>query len=121
MHHTKDEAAVGNESELLSRNAITSASADGVSAEVNGEKSFRSWDCVTSVGATIVPQGDANIFVLAVVFDDMRTFVAGESEAVWPQMLDHLHASLPGIEPFSSWGPKLVAEPGAVALFDRDG
>ena len=104
---------------LLSRNVITSASTDGIAVQVNGRVEVRPWDRVTSAGATIVAHGPATIFVLAICFDDIRTCVIGEIEAAWPQLVELLHTRLPGVEPFDSWGPRLLAKPGVAALFER--
>lgn len=89
--------AVKTDNDLLARNVITSASADGIAVEVNGRDDLRPWDSVTSIGATIVNHGEAKIFVLAICFDDVRTFVVGEIEAAWPQMVEFLHTCLPGV------------------------
>jgi hypothetical protein len=115
----RGESAVETDNDLLSRNVITSATADGIVVQVNGRDELRPWSSVTSAGATIVDHADAKIFVLAIGFDDVRTFVIGEIEAAWPQMVELLHTRLPSVEPFSSWGPKLLATPGVVDLFDR--
>jgi hypothetical protein len=111
--------AVETDNDLLSRNVITSASTDGFTLEVNGEEESRPWKSVTSAGATIVKHGEANIFVVAIVFDDVRTFVIGEIEAAWSSVVELLHTCLPGVEPFSSWGARLLESPGVVNLFDR--
>ncbi|MEG3147167.1 hypothetical protein U1839_21150 [Sphingomonas sp. RT2P30] len=107
------------DNDLLTRNVIASASADTIAVEVNGREEIRSWDSVTSAGATFVNHGEAKIFVIAIAFDDGRTFVVGEIDTGWPQVIEFLHVGLPGVEPFTSWGPRLLAEPGVVALFDR--
>jgi hypothetical protein len=112
--------AVETDNDLLSRNVVISASAVGISVEVNGRDEFRSWESITSAGATLVKHGDANIFVLAIGFDDERTFIIGEIETAWPQMVELLHTRLSGVEPFSSWGPRLLAKPGITALFERE-
>lgn len=106
--------------DLLSRNIIASVSIDGLTVLVNGKEAFRSWHNITAASATTVKHGDANIFVLAIVFDDLRTFVLAEIEAAWAQMVELLHTCLSGVEPFTSWGPNLLAEPGVAALFERD-
>lgn len=107
------------DNDLLSRNVITSVSPAGFGVQINGQNEFRPWDSVTSAGATIVDHGDAKIFVLALSFDDVRTFVLGEIEPAWPQLVELLHTCLPGVEPFTSWGPRLLAAPGVAALFER--
>ena len=106
--------------DLLSRNIIASASVDGLTVMVNGREVFRPWHSITAASATTVTHGDARIFVLAIVFDDQRTFVLAEIEAAWAQMVELLHTCLPGVEPFPSWAPKLRAEPGVATLFERD-
>lgn len=110
---------MATDDDLLSRNVISSASTDGVIVIVNGAEELRPWETVTAVSATTVEHGGARIFVLALAFDDVRAFVLGEVETAWPQMVEHLHVGLPGVEPFSSWGPKLLAEPGVLELFER--
>lgn len=107
--------------DLLRRNIISAASRDGLTVEVNGQNQLRSWDSITSVGATIVSHGEAKIFVMAIALDDVRTFVVGEIEPAWPLLIALLHVCLPEVEPFSSWGPRLLAEPGVVDLFERSG
>lgn len=106
--------------DLLSHNFISSASADGLAVTINGTREFRPWDRVIAASATTVKHGPADIFVLAIVFDDVRTFVLGEIEAAWSQMVELLHACLPGVEPFTSWGPQLLTEPGVLNLFERE-
>lgn len=105
--------------DLLSAGTITSASSAGLAVMVNRQDAIRSWESITSVGAAIVHHGPARIFVLAIGFDDVRTFVISEFEPVWPQMVELLHVHLPGAEPFSSWAPKLIEKPGVVVLYER--
>jgi hypothetical protein len=111
---------VETDDDLLSRNVISAASTDGVVVIVNGAEHLRPWETVTAASATTVERGDARIFVLAIVFDDTRAFVVGEVEAAWSQVVEHFHVCLPGVEPFSTWGPKLLEEQGVLDLFDRD-
>jgi hypothetical protein len=105
------------EPDLLARCYLTSASPEGLMAIVNGETETRPWSSITSAGATIVEHGGSNIFVLALSFDDTRSFVVGEIEPAWTSIIEHLHGQLPGVEPFSSWGPRLIETPGVVSLF----
>lgn len=116
----RTDRAMATEDDLLSRNAITAASVDDIAMLVNGREEVRPWERITSVGATIVRHGPGSIFVLAIVFDDVRTFVIGEIEPAWPQLVDLLHTRLPGVEAFTSWGPRLLKEPGVANLFERD-
>ncbi|MDB5580969.1 MAG: hypothetical protein JWR80_6145 [Bradyrhizobium sp.] len=109
------------EGDLLSRSAVIAASIDGIAVEVTGRSEVRPWDSITSVGATLVHHGEAKIFVLAISFDDVRTIVIDETNIAWPHMVELLHTCLPGVEPFTSWAPKLLAKPGVIELFDREG
>ena len=102
--------------DLPDRCYLTSASEDGLVAIVNGKPETRPWSSITSVGATIVEHG-ANIFVLALSFDDLQTFVVGEIEPAWASIIERLHIRLRGVEPFSSWGPRLIETPGVVDLY----
>lgn len=113
------EASAPPEPDLLARCYLTSASADGLIAVVNGTAEMRTWSSITSAAATIVEHGGSNIFVLAIAFDDGRTFVVGEIEPAWPSIVEHLHVQLPDVEPFSSWGPRLIESPGVVNLLGR--
>lgn len=110
-------ASTSPEPDLLARCYLTSASPAGLTAIVNGETETRAWSSITSVGATIVEHCGANIFVLALSFDDLRTFVAGEIEPAWTPVIEQLHLQLPGVEPFALWGPRLIETPGVVNLF----
>jgi hypothetical protein len=111
---------VETDDELLSRNVISAASTDGLVVIVNGAEQIRPWDTVTAASATTVERGDARIFVLAIVFDDVRTFVLAEIEAGWSQVVEYFHLCLPGVEPFSTWAPRLLAEQSVLDLFDRE-
>ena len=115
-----DDLAVETDDDLLSRNIISSVSTDGVVVIVNGAEHLRSWNTVTAASATTVERGDARIFVLAIVFDDARAFVVGEVDAAWSQVVEYFHLCLTGVEPFSAWGPRLLARPGVRELFDRE-
>ncbi len=106
--------------DLLSRNVITSASPDGLVAIINGTTEVRAWDTVTAVSATIVEHGGAQILVAAIEFDDGRHFVVGEIEPGWTSIVEQLHLGLPGVEPFTSWAPRLIDRPGVVELYDLD-
>lgn len=94
--------------DLRARNVITSASSEGLVAIINGTTELRRWNTVTAVGATIVEHTGAQILVLSIAFDDTRNFVVGEVEPGWTSIVEHLHVSLPGVEPFTSWAPKLI-------------
>jgi hypothetical protein len=115
------EATASPEPDLLVRCYLMSASPTGLVAVVNGETETRPWSSIMSVGATIVEHGAANIFVLALSFDDARSFVVGEIEPAWASIVEHLHVQLPNVEPFSSWGPRLIENPGVVDLFGQCG
>jgi hypothetical protein len=84
---------------------------------VNGDTELRPWSSITSAGATIVEHNGSNIFVLALAFDDMRTMVVGETEPAWTPIIEQIHVQLPGVEPFSSRGPRLIETPGVVDLY----
>jgi hypothetical protein len=103
--------------DLLARCYLTSASPDGLTAIVNGQSEQRPWSSITSASATIVEHGGVNIFVLALTFDDTRCFVVGEIEPAWTPIIEQIHVQLPGVEPFASWGPRLIETPGVVDLF----
>jgi len=106
--------------DLLNRNVILSASPSGITVQVNGKEELLAWDNVAMASATIVEHCGANIFALAILFDDVRTFIIGEVDAAWPQVIENLPSCLPSVEPFSSWGPKLLAEPALMVLFERE-
>ncbi|MDB5575592.1 MAG: hypothetical protein JWR80_768 [Bradyrhizobium sp.] len=55
--------------------------------------------------------------VLSIGFDDHRTFVVAEIERGWTSIVNQLHAHLP-VEPFSSWAPRLIEQPGVVELYE---
>jgi hypothetical protein len=106
--------------DLLSRNVITGASPEGLVAIINSAHELRPWNTVTAVGATIVEHAGAQILVLSIAFDDTRNFVVGEVEPGWTSIVEQLHLSLPGVEPFTSWAPRLIESPGVVELYDLD-
>lgn len=108
-----------NDTNLLQRNPIVGASSVGIIVRVDGQDEIRGWDRVTSVTAAPVKHGDGSIFVLAVEFNDVRVFVIGEIEPGWAQLVEQLPIGLPGVEPFAKWGPKLLAAPDVVELFER--
>ncbi|MDB5726720.1 MAG: hypothetical protein JWQ16_3474 [Novosphingobium sp.] len=110
-------ASTSPETDLRARCYLTSASPAGLVAIVNGKPETRPWSSITSASATIVEHGGSNIFVLAMLFDDGRTFVVGEIEPAWASTIDQLHGQLPGVEPFASWGPRLIESPGVVNLY----
>jgi hypothetical protein len=105
--------------DFFDQGMIKSASKAGLNAVVSGRDEVRPWGSVTSVGATIVTHGPANIFVLAIAFDDMRTFVIGEVEQAWSQVIEHLDTCLPIMRPFASWAAQLLEHPGVVSLYER--
>jgi hypothetical protein len=105
------------EPDILARCYVASASPDGLIVVVNGKPEMRPWSSITSAGATIVEHNGSNIFVLALAFDDLRTLVIGEIEPAWTPVIEQLYVQLPGVEPFSSWGPRLIETPGVVNLF----
>jgi hypothetical protein len=113
-------ASTSQEPNLLARCYLASASPDGLIAVVDGKPEMRTWSSITSAGATIVEHGAANIFVLALSFDDTRSFVIGEIEPAWASIVQYLHVQLPGVEPFASWGPRLIENPGVVSLYGDD-
>lgn len=114
------EASTAPDPDLLARNYLASASSDGLAAVINGKPEMRTWSSITSADATLVEHGGSNIFVLALAFDDGRSFVVGEVEPAWPSIIEALHVQLPGVEPFSSWGPRLIDTPGVVSLYGED-
>lgn len=101
------------------RNEIVGASADAVTLLINGREETRSWDGVVNVSATIAEYRGSHIFAMVISFDDDRTFVVGEHERAWGPLVDQLHRQLPNVEEFTSWGPRLLAEPGAIDLYNR--
>jgi hypothetical protein len=113
------EASTSPEPDLLARCYLTSASPEGLTAVVDGKSEIRSWSSITAAAATIVEHVGSNIFVLAVEFDDGRTFVTGEVEPAWASIIEQIHFRVPGVEAFSTWGPGLIENPGVVNLFGQ--
>ncbi len=110
-------ATTSTEADLLARCHLVSACATGLTVIIEGKSETRAWSSINSAGATIVEHGGTDIFVLALSFNDLRTFVVGELEPAWTPIIEQLHIHLPGVEPFASWAPRLIETPGVVNLF----
>ena len=108
-----------NDEDLLQRNPIIGASPAGIAVQVNGQDEIRTWDRVTTISVAPVKHGEATIFVMGVGFDDTRVFVLGEIEPGWAELVEQLPIGLPGVEDFSAWGPRLLAAPDVLNLYER--
>lgn len=106
---------------LGGRNTIVGIEDAGLRVSVGERAEVRPWPTIDVITAALVPNGDASIFVLAAGFLDGRALVLGEVEPAWREVIEALHLYLPGVEPFTEWGPRLVQHPGIVVLYGSDG
>ncbi len=100
------------------RNFISGASADGLRVEINGAQSFAPWSTIDFISAAHVPRGQASFFLIGIEMNDGRVFMLSETEPAWSEVVDLLHIHLDHVEPFTQWGPRLIAEPADIVLYE---
>lgn len=106
---------------LRGRNIITGASEAGLVGRVDGVIRDMPWTAITGIIAGLVQQAEIPRFVLALTLEDSsgsRSFLVGESEPVWVQLISVLHLGLPDVAPYARWGAALAAAPTVIDLFE---
>ncbi len=102
---------------LTGRNTILGATADGIVAQIDGRKTRCPWSVVEGIAAALVPDGQASLFVLSIGFANGRSILLAEIETGWTEVVAALHLHLADVEPFTVWGPRLLAKPTVYWLY----
>lgn len=103
---------------LYPRNTIDGAAEEGLVRSISGIHRIAPWGSITQVHAALVDHNDRTIFILGVSFADSSTFLLGEIEPGWSEVVDALCKNL-AIEPFEEWGPRILANPELFEWFNR--
>ncbi len=108
---------VASELPPSTRNTLVDATADGIVAQIDGKETRVPWSAVEGIAAALVLDGQAPLFVLSAGLADGRSILLAEIEPGWTKVVASLHLYLPGVEPFTIWGPRLIAEPTVYELY----
>ena len=106
-----------NDAPSTCRNTILGATADGIVAQIDGKETRCPWSVVEGIAAALVPDGQASLFVLSIGFTNGRSILLAEIEAGWTEVVAALHLHLADVEPFTVWGPRLLAKPTVYWLY----
>jgi len=100
------------------RTRVTDAHADGLVMDDKERTWTLPWSAIEEVVACRVPNGNALSIILA--FDPGESVVlAGETEAIWPELVAMLQTGFAGIAPYSTWSRALAGSAPTI-LFTRD-
>ncbi len=51
--------------------------------------------------------------------NDGRVFILSETSPAWNEVVNLLHTHLDDVEPFTAWGPRLIAESTMIGVYER--
>lgn len=101
------------------RNFVSGATADGLRLEIDGAQSVAPWSTIDSISAAHVPRGETSFFIMGIEMNDGRVFMLSETEPAWTAVVDLLHLHLDDAEPFTVWGPRLLAEAAMLIVYEH--